>query len=104
MDSEYGLPLTVTEVRTLEYIAEGLTYKQIATRECIVPHTVGNRVGTIMRKLGARNATHAAVLGAVLGWLDVPRAAILLRPVPDWTKNRPREEYPPRRRRKTRQG
>ena len=81
-----GEPLTVAEVQTLELIAEGRTYKQIGERLCISAATVRNRVTNVIAKLGARNATHAAVLAVAYGWLRVGRPHEQRRPVPNWTR------------------
>jgi DNA-binding NarL/FixJ family response regulator len=52
-------PLTPRESRIIRYIEEGLTYKIIAERLGISPHTVHNHIKNIYGKLHAGNRTDA---------------------------------------------
>lgn len=54
--------LTELEVRTLELMAEGKEYKEIASAFRVSLETVKTRMRIIRRKLGAKNAAHAVAL------------------------------------------
>ena len=55
--------LTAGEVRVLALIAEGRSNKEIATRLSISEATVKGQVGSLLSKLGAKDRTHAAMIG-----------------------------------------
>jgi DNA-binding NarL/FixJ family response regulator len=64
--------LTDQERRILEFIAEGLTNREIASRMFLAEKTVKNYVSHLLAKLGLERRTQAAVLAArLLG--DQPR-------------------------------
>ncbi|MEU4235933.1 response regulator transcription factor [Actinoplanes sp. NPDC026619] len=64
--------LTDQERRILEFIAEGLTNREIASRMFLAEKTVKNYVSHLLAKLGLERRTQAAVLAArLLG--DHPR-------------------------------
>ena len=50
----------------LRLVAQGLANEEIARELVVTPSTVKNHVARLMEKLGARNRTHAAVMGAGL--------------------------------------
>ena len=52
-------PLSPKEARVIQFIAEGLTQKQIAQRVNRSLSTINTQLEHIYRKLGAHNATHA---------------------------------------------
>lgn len=59
--------LTRREQQLLPLISEGLTNKEIATRLALSEQTVKNHIGSILRKMGARDrlsAAHAATTSA----------------------------------------
>lgn len=58
-----GDALTSVEARILDLIREGLTNKQIAECLHLSPHTVKNRVTSILAKLGVERRTQAALVG-----------------------------------------
>src|SRR2546421_5618923 len=58
--------LTDQERRVLEYIAEGLTNREIAGRMFLSEKTVKNYVSSVLAKLGLERRTQAAVLAAKL--------------------------------------
>jgi two-component system response regulator DevR len=58
--------LTEQERRILEYIAEGLTNREIAGRMFLAEKTVKNYVSSLLAKLGLERRTQAAVLAARL--------------------------------------
>jgi len=59
--------LTEPEVRILRLMARGLSNREIARTLNLSPHTVKEYVANVLRKLGARNRTHAAALAAEHG-------------------------------------
>jgi DNA-binding CsgD family transcriptional regulator/putative methionine-R-sulfoxide reductase with GAF domain len=61
-------PLTRREQQVLELLVEGLTNREIAARLVVEPDTVKDHVQSIIKKLGATDRTHAAVI-AVRGGL-----------------------------------
>lgn len=58
--------LTDQELQLLEYIAEGLTNRQIGERMFLAEKTVKNYVSSVLSKLGVERRTQAAVLAAKL--------------------------------------
>ena len=58
--------LTEQERRILEYVAEGLTNREIATRMFLAEKTVKNYVSSVLAKLGLERRTQAAVLATRL--------------------------------------
>jgi len=58
--------LTDQERRILEYIAEGLTNRQIAERMFLAEKTVKNYVSSLLAKLGLERRTQAAVFATKL--------------------------------------
>jgi two-component system response regulator DevR len=58
--------LTEQEMKLLEYIAEGLTNKQIGEQMFLAEKTVKNYVSSVLAKLGVERRTQAAVLAAKL--------------------------------------
>lgn len=58
--------LTEQEMKLLEYIAEGLTNKQIGEQMFLAEKTVKNYVSSVLSKLGVERRTQAAVLAAKL--------------------------------------
>lgn len=59
--------LTLRERRVLELVSRGLTNREIAQRLYLSERTVRNYVSNLLRKLGLRNRTEAAVLVMRLG-------------------------------------
>ncbi|MDR3574692.1 MAG: response regulator transcription factor [Anaerolineaceae bacterium] len=60
-------PLTPRESEILQYVAQGLTNKQIAWKLSISEHTVKFHISSIYGKLGAANRTEAVRVGARQG-------------------------------------
>ncbi len=58
--------LTEQERRILEFIAEGLTNREIAARMFLAEKTVKNYVSSLLAKLGLERRTQAAVLATRL--------------------------------------
>jgi len=58
--------LTKQEMKLLEFIAEGLTNREIGERMFLAEKTVKNYVSTVLAKLGVERRTQAAVIAAKL--------------------------------------
>lgn len=58
--------LTEQEMKLLEYIAQGMTNKQIGEHMFLAEKTVKNYVSSVLAKLGVERRTQAAVLAAKL--------------------------------------
>ena len=63
--------LTPAEVRVLQLIAEGNANKQIAEQLSVSEETVKGQVRNILSKLGAKDRTHAAMIGLKRGIIEV---------------------------------
>jgi DNA-binding CsgD family transcriptional regulator/putative methionine-R-sulfoxide reductase with GAF domain len=61
-------PLTKREQQVLELLVDGLTNREIGARLVVEPDTIKDHVQSIIKKLGATDRTHAAVI-AVRGGL-----------------------------------
>ena len=55
-------PLTRREQQVVELLVDGLTNREIALRLVVEPDTVKDHVQSIIKKLGATDRTHAAVI------------------------------------------
>ena len=63
--------LTPAEVRVLQLIARGNANKEIAEQLSVSEETVKGQVRNILSKLGARDRTHAAMIGLKRGIIEV---------------------------------
>lgn len=63
--------LTPAEVRVLGLIAEGNANKEIAQQLSVSEETVKGQVRNILSKLGAKDRTHAAMIGLKRGIIEV---------------------------------
>ena len=63
--------LTPAEVRVLRLIAEGNANKEIAAQLSISEDTVKSQVRNILSKLGAKDRTHAAMIGLKRGIIEL---------------------------------
>ena len=63
--------LTPAEVRVLKLIAQGNSNKEIARELSITEETVKGQVRNILAKLGAKDRTHAAMIGFKRGIIGV---------------------------------
>jgi DNA-binding NarL/FixJ family response regulator len=77
-DVSYGLaehvseaPLTPAEIRVLRLIAEGNANKEIAAQLSVSEVTVKGQVRNILSKLGAKDRTHAAMIGLRRGIIEI---------------------------------
>lgn len=63
--------LTPRELEVLQWMARGLTNRQIAMKLRISEHTVKFHAGTVLGKLSARSRTEAVARAIALGWILV---------------------------------
>ena len=63
--------LTVAEIRVLRLIAAGNANKEIAAQLSISEETVKGQVSRILSKLGAKDRTHAVVIGLKRGIIEL---------------------------------
>jgi len=63
--------LTPAEVRVLRLIAEGNANKEIAAQLSVSEDTVKSQVRNILSKLGAKDRTHAAMIGLKRGIIEL---------------------------------
>ena len=64
-------PLTPAELRVLRLIAEGKTNKEIGAQLSVSEETVKGQVKSILSKLGAKDRTHAAMIGLARGMFEL---------------------------------
>lgn len=69
-------PLTEREVEVLRLVAQGLSNQEIAKTLTISERTVGNHIGSILRKLHLANRTQAALYALRRGLVDISTADI----------------------------
>jgi LuxR family transcriptional regulator, transcriptional regulator of spore coat protein len=70
IDPTSGVPLlTAREQQVLEFIASGLSAKEVAQEINIAPRTVERHVENVRLKIRARNRTHMVTLAIDLGLL-----------------------------------
>jgi len=62
--------LTAAEIRVLRLIAQGNSNKEIATQLALSEETIKGQVRNILSKLGAKDRTHAAMIGFKRGVID----------------------------------
>jgi DNA-binding NarL/FixJ family response regulator len=63
--------LTATEIRVLRLIASGNANKEIAAELSVSDETIKGQVSRILSKLGAKDRTHAVVIGLQRGIIDL---------------------------------
>ena len=63
--------LTPAEIRVLRLIAQGNANKEIAEQLSVSEETVKGQVRNILSKLGAKDRTHAAMIGSKRGIIEV---------------------------------
>jgi DNA-binding NarL/FixJ family response regulator len=63
--------LTPAEVRVLRLIAHGSANKEIAAQLSLSEETVKGQVRNILSKLGAKDRTHAAMIGFKRGIMEL---------------------------------
>lgn len=62
--------LTEREIVTLSYLADGYENREIAETIFVSTHTVKAHVSSILKKLKARNRTHAVYIALKRGLID----------------------------------
>src|SRR5208282_1556038 len=62
--------LTAAEIQVLRLIAKGSANKEIAAELALSEETVKGQVRNILSKLGAKDRTHAAMIGLKRGIID----------------------------------
>jgi len=62
--------LTASEVRVLRLIADGNANKEIAAQLSVSEDTIKGQVRNILSKLGAKDRTHAAMIGLQRGIIE----------------------------------
>jgi DNA-binding NarL/FixJ family response regulator len=67
-----GEPLTPRELEVLQLVSEGLSNAAIAGRAAIGVETVRTHMAAVLRKLHARDRTHAVVLALGAGLIELP--------------------------------
>ena len=60
------------QIETMRYVAQGYTNDEIAKLMFVAPETVKSAIREVLRKIGARNRAHAAVLCLLLGLFEEP--------------------------------
>jgi DNA-binding NarL/FixJ family response regulator len=63
--------LTATEIRVLRLIASGNANKEIAAELSVSDETIKGQVSRILSKLGAKDRTHAVVIGLQRGIIEL---------------------------------
>ena len=70
LDPTSGVPLlTSREHQVLEFVAQGLSAKEVAQEIDIAPRTVERHIENVRLKIRARNRTHMVTLAMELGLL-----------------------------------
>ena len=64
--------LSEREIEVLKLVASGASNREIAKKLYITEGTVKNHISNVLRKLGFRDRTQAALYAAEHGWIDQP--------------------------------
>lgn len=65
------IPLSPREMEILVFVTQGLLNKEIAAKLSISEQTVKNHMTSILKKLHAKDRTHAAVMALRRGWVRI---------------------------------
>ena len=68
---EYMVPLSPRELEILEFVTNGMSNKEIASRLRISQQTVKNHMTSILKKLNVQDRTQAAVTALRHGWVRI---------------------------------
>jgi DNA-binding NarL/FixJ family response regulator len=68
---EYMVPLSPRELEILEFVTNGMSNKEIASRLKISQQTVKNHMTSILKKLNVQDRTQAAVTALRHGWVRI---------------------------------
>jgi len=66
---EHFIPLSPREMEILQFVTQGMSNKEIASRLSISQQTVKNHMTSILRKLNVEDRTQAAVTALRRGWV-----------------------------------
>jgi len=69
--NEHFLPLSPREMEILQFVTNGLSNKEIATKLGISQQTVKNHMTSILKKLNVQDRTQAAVTALRHGWVRI---------------------------------
>jgi DNA-binding NarL/FixJ family response regulator len=69
--NEHYLPLSPREMEILQFVTNGLSNKEIATKLGISQQTVKNHMTSILKKLNVQDRTQAAVTALRHGWVRI---------------------------------
>lgn len=79
IDPISGVPLlTLREQQVLEFVANGLSAKEVAQEIDIAPRTVERHIENVRLKIRARNRTHMVTLAMDLGLLHIKHEQLAL--------------------------
>ncbi len=67
---ERGLSITPRHAQILQFVADGLSVQEAASRLGITPKTVNNHLGSVYRRLGVENLTQAVLQAIRSGLID----------------------------------
>jgi DNA-binding NarL/FixJ family response regulator len=68
---EYMVPLSPRELEILQFVTNGMSNKEIASRLKISQQTVKNHMTSILKKLNVQDRTQAAVTALRHGWVRI---------------------------------
>jgi DNA-binding NarL/FixJ family response regulator len=68
---EHYIPLSPREVEILQFVTNGMSNKEIASRLSISQQTVKNHMTSILKKLNVQDRTQAAVTALRHGWVRI---------------------------------
>lgn len=71
--SERSVSITPRHAQILQFVADGLSVQEAATRLGITPKTVNNHLGAVYRRLGVENLTQAVLHAIRAGIIDPSR-------------------------------
>ncbi len=71
--AERKLAITPRHAQILQFVADGLTVQEAATKLGITSKTVNNHLGSVYRRLGVENLTQAVLQSIRLGFVDPSR-------------------------------
>ncbi len=74
MPADYGEPLSEREIEIVQWVAEGLSNREIAQQAFVSPNTVKVHLRNIFTKTGVASRTELTMLAVREGWVTVPSA------------------------------
>lgn len=73
MRNDRAVSITPRHAQILQFVAEGLSVQEAATRLGITSKTVNNHLGAVYRRLGVENLTQAVLQAIRVGLIDPAR-------------------------------